>query len=94
MQKTFPTAYVFPTESRPSNVQNIMIVSSNQPLWIWQIDSFGYCKECPTDYLVDELNKQEHFYNEIIDTSNVPFLTDQSNPSEVLINPITRNPYV
>ncbi len=32
IQKTFPTAYVFPTESRPSNVQNIMIVSSNQPL--------------------------------------------------------------
>jgi spermidine synthase len=94
MQKTFPVSYVFPTEDTPSNVQNIMIVSSNQPYEFDRLTLLGLAKNSPANYLVDKLNKQEHFYDGVIDTSNAPFLTDQFNPSEVLINPLTNNSYI
>jgi len=93
MKETFPVAYVFPTEERPTNVQNIMIVSSNQPYEFDRELLLEMAKDSPADYLVDELSKQEHFYDKVVDTSDVPFLTDQFNPSEVLINPITKKPY-
>jgi spermidine synthase len=94
MKETFPVSYVFPTELSPIFVQNIMTVSSNQPYEFDRESLLEMAKNSPTDYLVDELSKQEHFYNKMVDTSDVPFLTDQFNPSEVLINPVTRNPYV
>jgi spermidine synthase len=94
MKETFPVSYVFPTELSPAFVQNIMTVSSNQPYEFDRELLLEMAKNSPTDYLVDELSKQEHFYHKMVDTSDVPFLTDQFNPSEVLINPITRNPYV
>ena len=94
MQKTFPISYVFPTEDNLSNVQNVMIVSSNQPYEFDRLTLLDLAKNSPADYLVNELNKEEHFYDGVIDTSNVPFLTDQYNPSEVLINPITSKSYV
>ena len=94
MQKTFPVSYIFPTEGSLSNVQNIMVVSSNQPYEFDRLTLLDLAKDSPADYLVDELRKQEHFYNGVIDTSNSPFLTDQLNPSESLINPITSNVYV
>lgn len=94
MKETFPVAYVFPTEERPTNVQNIMIVSSNQPYEFDRELLLEMAKDSPADYLVDELSKQEHFYDKVVGTSDVPFLTDQFNPSEVLINPITKKPYI
>lgn len=94
MKETFPVSYVFPTELSPIFVQNIMTVSSNQPYEFDRESLLEMAKNSPTDYLVDELSKQEHFYDKMVDTSDVPFLTDQFNPSEVLINPVTRNPYV
>lgn len=94
MKETFPVAYVFPTEGNPAYLQNIMIISSNQPYEFDRLLLLEMSKNSPADYLVDELSKQEHFYNKSVDTSDVPFLTDQFNPSEVLINPITKKPYV
>lgn len=94
MKETFPVSYVFPTENRATNVQNIMIVSSNQPYEFDRLTLLEMAKNSPADYLVDELGKQEHFYQGIVDTSDVPFFTDQYNPSEVLINPLTSKAYV
>ncbi len=95
MKETFPVSYVFPTEDKPTNVQNIMIVSSNQPYEFDRLTLLEMAKNSPANrYLVDELSKPEHFYEGIVDTSDVPFLTDQHNPSEVLINPLTSKPYV
>ena len=71
-----------------------MIVSSNQPYEFDRTLLLEMSKNSPTDCLVDELSEQEHFYNKVIDISDVPFLTDQYNPSEVLINPITKKPYM
>ena len=95
MKETFPVAYIFPTEDKPTNVQNVMIVSSNQPYEFDRLTLLEMAKNNPAEYyLVDELSKSEHFYQEVVDTSDVPFLTDQYNPSEVLINPLTSRPYV
>jgi spermidine synthase len=94
MKETFPVSYIFPTEDMPTNVQNIMIVSSNQPYEFDRLTLLEMAKNSPADYLVDELSKQEHFYQGIVDTSDVPFMTDQYNPSEVMINPLTSKAYV
>ena len=94
MKETFPVSYVFPTEEEYVFLQNIMIVSSNQPYEFDRLLLLELSKNSPVDYLSDELSRQEHFYTGIIETSDVPFLTDQYNPSEVLLNPVTKKPYV
>ncbi|RMW35174.1 MAG: hypothetical protein EA443_03375 [Nitrosopumilus sp.] len=94
LQETFPVAYVFPTEEKPTNLQNIMVVSSNQPYEFDRLLLLEKSKNSPVDYLSDELSKQQHFYTGIIETSDVPFLTDQFNPSEVLLNPVTKKPFI
>ncbi|MDH3488985.1 MAG: fused MFS/spermidine synthase [Nitrosopumilus sp.] len=94
MKETFPVAYVFPTENLPTNIQNLMIVSSNNPYEFDRITLLELAKNSPADYLVDELSKQNHFYEGIIKTSDVPFLTDQLNPAEVLTNPLTNRSYM
>ncbi|WP_316504295.1 fused MFS/spermidine synthase [Nitrosopumilus sp.] len=94
MKETFPVSYIFPTESLPTNIQNIMIVSSNNPYEFDRITLLELAKNSPADYLVDELSRQDHFYEGIVKTSDVPFLTDQFNPSEVLTNPLTNKSYM
>lgn len=94
MKETFPVAYVFPTESHPTNVQNVMIVSSNQPYDFDRIKLFEIAKNNPLNYLVDELSVEEHFYQKSVDISAAPIITDQRNPLEIMINPITSMPYV
>jgi spermidine synthase len=94
MKDTFPVSYIFTTEDMPTNVQNIMIVSSNQPYEFDRLTFLERAKNSSADYLVDELSNQEHFYQGMVDTSDVPFMTDQYNPSEVLINPLTSKAYV
>ncbi len=93
MVETFPVSYVFPTEEKPTNSQNIMIVASNQPYEYDRLLLLEKAKNSPADYLVDELNFEHHFYSKVVDTSDVPFLTDQFNPSEVLVNPKTGKHY-
>ncbi|NND86488.1 MAG: fused MFS/spermidine synthase, partial [Nitrosopumilus sp.] len=94
MQSTFPVSYVFPTEENPVFVQNIMIISSNQPYEFDRGSLLEIAQNSPIDYLDDELEEKHHFYEGVVDVSDVPFLTDQFNPSEVLFNPITKNSYV
>ena len=93
MAETFPVSYVFPTEKNPGNSQNVMIVASNHPYDYDRLSLLENAKNSPADYLVDELSSENHFYSKVVDTSDVPFLTDQLNPSEILINPNTGKTY-
>ena len=93
MSETFPVSYVFPTENKPTNQQNIMIVASNHPYEFEKSVFLERAQNGSVDYLVDELNQEHHFYSKTVDTSDVPFLTDQFNPSEVLLNPKTGKHY-
>jgi len=94
MKETFPVAYVFPTESPPTNLQNVMIVSSNQPYEFDRLSLFEIAKNNPSNYLVDELSTDDHFYQKSVDISAAPIITDQRNPLEIMINPITSMPYI
>ena len=94
MKETFPVAYVFPTESHPTNLQNVVIVSSNQPYEFDRLTLYEIAKNNPSNYLVDELSVEEHFYQKSVDISAAPIITDQRNPLEIMINPITSMPYV
>ncbi len=94
MLQTFPVNYVFPTEANPNNIQNVMIVSSNQPYDFDRLDLYEIAKNNPSSYLVDELSFDDHFYQKSIDVSKAPIITDQRNPLEVMINPITSEPYI
>ena len=93
MVETFPVSYVFPTEEKPTNSQNIMIVASNQLYEYDRLLLLEKAQNSSADYLVDELNFEHHFYSKVVDTTDVPFLTDQFNPSEVLLNPKTGKQY-
>ncbi len=94
MLQTFPVNYVFPTEAKLTNLQNVMIVSSNQPYDFDRLTLYEIAKNNPSNYLVDELSVDDHFYQKSIDVSNAPIITDQRNPLEVMINPITSEPYI
>ena len=93
MKQTFPVAYVFPTETYPTNIQNIMIVSSNQPYELDMVTLLEIAKNTSADYLVDELSTKELYFQKTIDTSNAPIITDQRNPIDVMINPLTSQFY-
>ena len=93
IKDTFPVSHVFLTEDPPTNVQNVIIVSSNNPYEIDRQVLLNLAHNSPADYLVDELSLPNTVYQESVKISDVPFLTDQFNPSEVLINPLTHKPY-
>jgi hypothetical protein len=42
---------------------------------------------------LDDLDYLEHLYEAELRTSDVPLLTDQFAPVEILINPVTNEPY-
>ncbi|MDH3617221.1 MAG: fused MFS/spermidine synthase [Nitrosopumilus sp.] len=94
MKETFPVAYVFPTESNPTNLQNVMVVSSNKPYEFDRLKLFEIAKNNPSNYLVDELSVEDHFYQKPVDVSKAPIITDQRNPLETMINPLTSQRYV
>ena len=93
IKDTFPVSHIFLTEDPPTNLQNVMIVSSNKPYEIDRQELLNLAQNSPADYLVDDLRLSNTVYQESINISDVPFLTDQFNPSEVLINPLTDKPY-
>ncbi len=59
-----------------------------------RLDLYEIAKNNPSSYLVDELSFDDHFYQKSIDVSKAPIITDQRNPLEVMINPITSEPYI
>jgi hypothetical protein len=42
---------------------------------------------------LDDLDYSEHLYEAELKTNDVPLLTDQFAPVEILINPVTNEPY-
>ena len=94
MKETFPVSYIFLTENRPTNVQNIMMVLSNHPYEFDRLALLEIAKNSPAEYLVDDLSKENRLYEKTINTSDIPIITDQHNPSEILINPNTNKPLI
>lgn len=99
ISQVFPSVYVFPTEHNSGNLQNIMLAAMKSPTVEYskdelrQLASNNDNNNHNSSTALDDLNYLEHLYEEELKTSDVPLLTDQFAPVEILINPVTNEPY-
>ncbi|MBD0360428.1 MAG: fused MFS/spermidine synthase, partial [Nitrososphaeraceae archaeon] len=99
ISQVFPSLYVFPTEDNPRNLQNIMIAGMKTSTVEYskdelrQLASNNDRNNHNSSTVLAELDYSEHLYEAELKTSDVPLLTDQFAPVEILINPVTNEPY-
>ncbi len=98
ISQVFPSVYVFPTEHNPGNLQNIMLATMKTPTEyskdeLRQLASDNDNNNHNSSTALDDLDYLEHLYEAELQTSDVPLLTDQFAPVEILINPVTNEPY-
>jgi spermidine synthase len=98
ISQVFPSVYVFPTENNPGNLQNIMLATMKTPTEyskdeLKQLASNNDNNNHISSTALDDLDYLEHLYEAELQTSDVPLLTDQFAPVEILINPVTNEPY-
>jgi spermidine synthase len=99
ISQVFPSVYVFPTEHNPGNLQNIMLATMKTPTE-YSKDELRQLASDNDDNnnhnsstALDDLDYLEYLYEAELKTSDVPLLTDQFAPVEILINPVTNEPY-
>ena len=98
ISQVFPSVYVFPTEHNSRNLQNIMLAAMKTPTEhskdeLRQLGSNNDNNNYNFSTALADLDYLEHLYEEELKTSDVPLLTDQFAPVEILINPVTNEPY-
>jgi spermidine synthase len=98
ISQVFPSVYVFPTENNLGNLQNIMLAAMKTPTEyrndeLRQLASNNDNNNHNSSTALADLDYLEHLYEAELETSDVPLLTDQFAPVEILINPVTREPY-
>ena len=99
ISQIFPTVYVFPTEHNSGNLQNIMLAAMKSPTVEYskdelrQLASNNDNNNHNSSTALDDLDYLEHLYEAELKTNDVPLLTDQFAPVEILINPVTNEPY-
>jgi spermidine synthase len=98
ISQVFPSVYVFTTEHNPGNLQNIMLATMKTPTEyskdeLRQLASNNDNNKHNSSTALYDLDYLEHLYEAELQTSDVPLLTDQFAPVEILINPITNEPY-
>jgi spermidine synthase len=99
ISQVFPSLYVFPTEDNPRNLQNIMLTAMKTPTVEYskdelrQLASNNDRNNHNSSTVLADLDYSEHLYEAELKTSDVPLLTDQFAPVEILINPVTNEPY-
>src|ERR671916_677636 len=98
ISQIFPSVYVFPTEHNSGNLQNIMLAAVKTPTEygrdeLRQMASNNDNNNHNSSTALADLDYLEHLYDAELKTSDVPLLTDQFAPVEILINPITNEPY-
>jgi spermidine synthase len=97
ISQIFPSVYVFPTEHNSGNLQNIMLAAMKTPTVEYSKDELRQLASNNDNHnsstALDDLDYLEHLYEAELRTSDVPLLTDQFAPVEILINPVTNEPY-
>src|ERR671913_235503 len=99
ISQIFPSVYVFPTENNSGNLQNIMLAAMKTPTVEYskdelrQLASNNDNNNHNSSTVLADLDYLEHLYEAELKTSDVPLLTDQFAPVEILINPVTNEPY-
>jgi hypothetical protein len=98
ISQVFRSVYVFPTEHNPGTLQNIMLATMKTSTEyskdeLRQLVSNNGNNNHNSSTALDDLDYLEHLYEAELQTSDVPLLTDQFAPVEILINPVTNEPY-
>lgn len=98
ISQVFPSVYFFPTEHNSGNLQNIMLAAMKTPTEyskdeLRQLASNNDNNNHDSTTALDDLDYLEHLYEAELKTSDVPLLTDQFAPVDILINPVTNDPY-
>lgn len=98
ISQVFPSVYVFPTEHNSGTLQNIMLAAMKTPTIEYSKNELRQLasnndNNHNSSTVLDGLNYLEHLYEAELKTSEVPLLTDQFAPVEILINPVTDEPY-
>jgi spermidine synthase len=94
MKNTFPTVYVFTTdENHLSIVQNLIFVTTQdyEQFDRKELENLSYQSNA-SDLLAD-IDYLENYYPSGMRTDNIPILTDEFSPVEIMINPVTSQPY-
>ena len=98
ISQVFPSVYVFPTENNSGNLQNIMLAAMKSPTEyskdeLRQLGSNNDNNNRNFSTALADVDYLEHLYEAELKTSDVSLLTDQFAPVEILINPVTNEPY-
>ncbi|MDQ4067035.1 MAG: fused MFS/spermidine synthase, partial [Thermoproteota archaeon] len=98
ISQVFPSVYFFPTEYNSGNLQNIMLAAMKTPTEyskdeLRQLASNNDNNNHDSTTALDDLDYLEHLYEAELKTNDVPLLTDQFAPVDILINPVTNDPY-
>ena len=98
ISQVFPSVYIFPTEHNSRNLQNIMLAAMKTPTEyskdeLRQLGSNNDNNNHNFSTALADIDYLEHLYEAELRTSDVPLLTDQFAPVEILINPVTNEPY-
>lgn len=95
MGQVFPTVYAFTIfADRPGIVQNIMFVATKNPHVLESDDLSSMALENNATEILQGTDFVENFHDEKINIEDVPILTDSLSSIDLLINPITSQPYV
>jgi spermidine synthase len=98
ISQVFPSVYVFPTEHNSRNLQNIMLAAMKTQTEyskdeLRQLGSNNDNNNRNFSTALADVDYLGHLYEAELKTSDVPLLTDQFAPVEILINPVTNEPY-
>jgi len=94
MKNSFPTVYVFTTnEVHIGNIQNLIFVATQDKVQFDGIDLESLSYQNKANNLLSDINYLENYYPSGMRTDNVSILTDDFSPVEIMINPVTSQPF-
>ena len=94
MKISYPTVYVFPTAKNPIIIgQNLIFVATqdNEQFDKKTLENLSY--QSNANDLLADTSYLENYYVSEMRTEDVPILTDNFSPVEIMINPVTSRPY-
>ena len=94
MQDSFPSVYVFTTSENHLNlVQNLIFVATQGDTQLSKEELEFLSYQNDANDLLSNTGYLENYHVSGMKTDDIPILTDDFSPVEVLLNPVTSQPY-
>jgi len=94
MKSSFPTVYVFTTAGNNIGLgQNLIFVATQDSEQLDREDLENLSYQNKTNNLLNNTSYLENYHISGMRTDNIPILTDEFSPVEIMINPVTSQPY-